>query len=273
MDKDASPETQVSLNSPDGRVYDDNQLQIREFLKQLIDQHDVWAMKLSTEDAGMPFGDIQERHRLFGDLLPLQLKIGGPEARNDIRTGVKIGCQSLIAPMVESPYALSNFINACRETLGEKKFEHVDLQINVETRQGAEQIEAILEADGASHLSQITVGRHDLCRSMDRKPNETPVMDATSRVVREAQQRDIRTSVGGRITPGDARMIAEEVEPDKINTRELGFTVRSPEQVEEAVRKILDFEVELLVHERTFYRDEDERLTDRITKLEGRKNR
>lgn len=265
MDQNETPEN--------SHFYEDAQSELRNKLRDLIDQHEVWTMKLSTEDAGMPFPDLRERYRLFGDLLPLQLKIGGPEARNDIRIGAKIGCQALIAPMVESPYGLKNFINASREVLGRRAFEAIDLQINIETRLGAQNISEILALEEANHLSQITVGRHDLCRSMDLKPNEEAVLDAVDSIVKSAQNQGIRTSVGGRITPGDAKMISDRIQPDKINTRELGFHVKTLQQARKTVRSILDFERKLLVYERSYYRKEDERLTERIKKLEGRKNR
>jgi len=259
--------------SQNNHFYEQHQIDLRAQLQQLITDHNVWAMKLSTEDAGMPFSDLRERYRLFGDLVPLQLKIGGPEARNDIRNGAKIGCRALIAPMVESPYGLKNFINACRDVLGKQALETIDLQINIETRTGADNIKQILQLDEIELLSQITVGRHDLCRSMDLKPNMEPVLQSVESVVREAKNHKIRTSVGGRITPGDANLIAERIQPDKINTREVGFHVQDPTQAQQAVRHILNFEKRLLVYERSYYRNEDERLSQRIEKLEGRKNR
>ncbi len=261
------------MNPRDERFFDEEQIKLREELSGLIEGNDVCVMKLSTEDAGMPFEDIRERHRLFGDLLPLQLKIGGPEARNDMRTGVTIGCRSLIAPMIESPYSLENFLTACRETLGAKKYSFIDKQINVETIQAAQNIEDILKTEAAEELAQITVGRHDLCRSMDKKPNHPKVLEMTKKVIDTAHSRGISTSVGGRITPGDAALITEEIEPKKINTRELGFRVKDKKTSEENVAAIISLEIELLKHERSFYRREDERISDRIEKLKGRRGR
>lgn len=261
------------MNPRDERFFDSEQIELREEFTRLIEDDGVCVMKLSTEDAGMPFEDIRERHRLFGDLLPIQLKIGGPEARNDIRTGVTIGCRALIAPMVESPYSLENFITACREVLGEKKYEFIDKQINIETIQAAENIDEILGTEFGEELAQITIGRHDLCRSMDKKPNHPKVLEITEKIVDSAHEHGISTSVGGRITPGDAALITEEIEPKKINTRELGFRVQNKEHSREIVTSILNLEIELLKHERSFYRREDQRISDRITKLKGRQGR
>ncbi|MGM0381601.1 MAG: aldolase/citrate lyase family protein [bacterium] len=261
------------MNPRDERFFDPEQIELRNKLSSLIEKHRICTMKLSTEDAGMPFEDIRERHRLFGDLLALQLKIGGPEARNDMRTGVTIGCRALIAPMVESPYSLKNFLNSCREVLGEKKFSFIDKQVNIETRQGVANIENILTAEGAEKLAQVTIGRHDLCRSFGEKPNHPRVLKATKKIVDVAREQDISTSVGGRITPDDARMIAEDINPDKINTREVGFYTSGGQEAKETVKDILEFERALLEHERNFYRREDTRLTERIKKLKGRHGR
>jgi hypothetical protein len=261
------------MSGQDERFFDKTQISLRCELQNLIEQDGICAMKLSTEDAGMPFDDILERHRLFGDMLPIQLKIGGPEARNDMRTGVAIGCRALIAPMIESPYSLRNFLEACRETLGEERFSYIDKQINIETIQGANQIEEILACPEAEELSQITVGRHDLCRSMNEKPNHPRVIELIKQIVSCAHQHGINTSIGGRITPGDAKLIADDIKPDKINTREIGFKISTPEMAEIITQKLIDFEVKLLKHERSFYTREEERLSDRISKLIGRHNR
>ena len=261
------------MNPRDERFFDPEQNSLRKKLSKLIDKYRICTMKLSTEDAGMPFEDIRERHRLFGDLLPLQLKIGGPEARNDMRTGVTIGCRALIAPMVESPYSLRNFLHSCREVLGEKKFSFIDKQVNIETKQAAANIEEILGIEAADELAQVTIGRHDLCRSFGEKPNHPRVLEATKKVVDVAREKNISSSVGGRITPDDARMIAEDIKPDKINTREVGFYTPGGAEAKETVKSILEFEMDLLKHERMFYRREDDRLTGRIEKLKGRQGR
>ncbi|MFP4687292.1 MAG: aldolase/citrate lyase family protein [bacterium] len=257
----------------DERFFDKEQISLRRELQSLIQTDGICTMKLSTEDAGMPFDDILERHRLFGDLLPIQLKIGGPEARNDMRTGVAIGCRSLIAPMIESPYSLRNFLEACQETLGPERFSYIDKQINIETIQGANQIENILSCPQAKQLVQITIGRHDLCRSMKKKPNHPLVLKTIKNIVDCARKHSLKTSVGGRITPGDAEMIARDIKPDKINTREVGFNVSTPQLAGKITSRIIDFEVKLLEHERSFYLREEERLSERITKLRGRHNR
>ncbi len=257
----------------DERFFDTDQIQLREQIKHLIKEDDICAMKLSTEDAGMPFEDIRERHRLFGDLLPIQLKIGGPEARNDMRMAVKIGCRSLIAPMIESPYALQNFVTATHETLGDRTADFIDLQINIETRKGTEDIDNILDTSAAGQIAQITIGRHDLCCSLNKKPNHPDVTEAVKKVVESARSYGISVSIGGRITPNDAAMLTREIRPDKINTREVGFNVKDPDHSRDIVKKLLEFEIDLLKHERELYRSEDNRISRRIEKLKGRQGR
>ncbi len=260
-------------DNQDERSFNSQQITLRKQLRELIENYGVCVMKLSTEDAGMPFEDIQERHRLFGDLLPIQLKIGGPEARNDIRMGIKIGCRSLIAPMIESPYALKNFITACRETLGGKRYRSIDKLINIETRTGVEQLKDIVAIKQARELTQITLGRHDLCRSLECKPNHPRVVKYLKQTARIARDISIPLSIGGRITPGDAALLTREFKPAQLNTRELGFQVVSPEKSRESVKKILDFEIHLFQYEKQLYQLEVERLTERIKKLRGRVDR
>ncbi|MFB6355592.1 MAG: aldolase/citrate lyase family protein, partial [bacterium] len=84
--------------------------------------------------------------------------------------------------------------------LGENRFSYVDKQINIETIQAVNNIENLLQTEQANHLKQITVGRHDLCRSMDRKPNDEDVLEATKHVIDVAREHGIsgRSNHSGR---------------------------------------------------------------------------
>ena len=100
-------------------------------LRKLKTEYDACGLKLSTEDAGMTIDQI----KFWADcsLLPVVVKIGGPNARNDIKQLVSLKIEGLIAPMVESPYGLENFIAAVKDFTTPIQFERLSKHINIET--------------------------------------------------------------------------------------------------------------------------------------------
>lgn len=255
------------------RVWLDEEEILREQLSLLREECGATSLKVSTEDAGMGYDEIRTVHRLFHDILSIQAKIGGPEARQDMRSVVDIGCRSVVAPMIESGYSLQKFIESLREELGEKVYGFIGKQINIETENACRNLDKIFARPEISELDQITVGRTDLCRSLGKEPNHPDVMRRVAEVVVAAKERGIAVSVGGRVTPKDAVRLMTVCAPTRLNTRDVGFDPSTCGNIEDAVRRILDFEISVLEHQKLFGRRAVNALSDRIKKLNGRKNR
>ena len=111
-------------------------------LRKLKTEYDACGLKLSTEDAGMSIPQIKFWAEF--SLLPVVVKIGGPNARNDIKQLVPLKIEGLIAPMVESPYGLENFITAVKDFATHKQFEKLSKHINIETVTAVKQLDSIL---------------------------------------------------------------------------------------------------------------------------------
>ncbi len=255
------------------RVWLNEEEDLREQLLLLREECGATSLKVSTEDAGMGFDEIRTVHRLFSDILPIQAKIGGPEARQDMRTVADIGCRSVVAPMIESGYSLRKFIQSLKEELGEKVYGFIGKQINIETDTACRNLDGIFSTPEIAELDQITVGRTDLCRSLGRDPNHPEVLRRVSDVVAAARERQIAVSIGGRLTPKDASRLMQECAPTRLNTRDVGLDPAACGDLEDAVRRILDFEISVLDHQKLFGQRAVNALSKRITKLRGRKTR
>ena len=67
------------------------------------------GVKLSLEDEGSTFEDLRIMSKITKSLnINLNIKIGGCEAKNDINFCKSLNPNSIVAPMVESEYALKN---------------------------------------------------------------------------------------------------------------------------------------------------------------------
>ena len=76
------------------------------------------AVKQSLEDEGVSYDDLTVMKKITKKAkLQLNVKIGGCEAKNDIYFCEWLKVNSMVAPMVESPYALRKFL----QTISKKK--------------------------------------------------------------------------------------------------------------------------------------------------------
>ena len=216
-------------------------------LRKLKTEYDACGLKLSTEDAGMTIPQIKFWAEF--SLLPVVVKIGGPNARNDIKQLVPLKIEGLIAPMVESPYGLENFITAVKDFATHKQFEKLSRHINIETVTAVKQLDSILNIPEAEFLDEITIGCSDLSNSLKKPAIDRALLNRVTRVVKKVQLKKIPVSVGGGIQPGTIDGFLKKVQPDKFNTRVVTFNASPARKYEQAVAEALRFEILMLEHD------------------------
>ena len=152
--------------------------QMHKFVLDLIKLKKLGAVgvKQSFEDEGASREDIKKmRDMTLAANLDLNVKVGGCEARNDISFCKKIGVSGIVAPMVESKYALKKFIQTVtdyeilvtdekikRKVLDSKKN---SLYINLETNLAFNNIKEIMNSPNFKLLNGVVIGRSDLVGS------------------------------------------------------------------------------------------------------------
>ncbi len=242
-------------------VWSPKERMLRDMLKDLR-KHGCVALKFGTESESNSFEEISYFNRLAYGILPVIVKIGGSDARNDIKKLMEIGVAGTIAPMVESSYGLKNYISAMKAILKEK-FDTWFKSILIETPQAIDNISNILSVPESKFLNEIMVGRRDLSTATKKDPDDLSVTKLCKKVNEKTHMAGITTAVGGGITQSNARHIAREIKPDKVFTRYVVFDVKKSPEIGEAVKKGLEFEVAL-------YEDEREELKTRLDHVEYR---
>lgn len=192
---------------------------LRKTLLEMKESYAFVCIKTGTETEDMGEEEISILKTITAGILPIYVKIGGPEARNDIRICQRIGISGISAPMVESEYALKNFIQTMKNLLTPSEYESYNKSINMETITGYRNLMDIFDSASFQDLEQVTAARSDLSASMDKKPDDKEVTRVAKKIISEAKSRGKKTSVGGTITKTNFDLIANEIEPDYINSR------------------------------------------------------
>ena len=209
--------------------------------------------------------------------LGLTLKIGGCEARRDLHEARMLGVERVVAPMVETPYALDKYLGALRDVLGSDS--GIACSVNIETAPAIAQLKTMLERPGAERLEGILIGRSDLAGSLGLPRSNLAHPAVTTlchEAVRVARTRGLNVAIGGGMSPQAMPFIAGfgVGELDRVETRKLVFQAHAlidhgARVLEEALR----FEILWLKTKQAHYRRLSEEDTDRLAMLDRRLER
>jgi hypothetical protein len=207
----------------------------------------------------------------------LTLKIGGAEAVRDMYDARSIGVDHLVAPMVESAYALKKYLRAIHSVFPEDEQDSIEYLINIETIHTIDRLDSILDAPDFSRLDGIVLGRGDLVESMNlprTSVDEERCFELVASVLTQAKRRGKTTVMGGSVTarsiPFLRRLPAGCL--DRFETRKVCFDHERALQghpdigIEEALR----FELLWLINKHDYYHAISEEDRVRIAVLKQR---
>lgn len=229
-------------------------------LKDLKKNHDVIGVKAEFEAEGTR---IEEALRLKEVVtkagLELTIKIGGCEAIKDMYDARAIGVSNLVAPMIESPYALKKFLLSAKNAFPEDERKDVSFLINIETIDGYRNFERMLEIPEAKELNGVVLGRVDMTGSLGLSRddiNVEEVFQIVKEVFTKAKKKGLKCIVGGGIAK-EALPFLRRLHSllDRYETRKVIF--KCPEALnddaEKGILKAVGFELMWLKNKRDFY--------------------
>ncbi len=247
-----------------------------DLLKRGRDQYGVVAVKAEFEAEGTR---PDEFHRLLEIAqradLKVALKIGGCEAVSDLLATKVYGIDYVIAPMVETRYALSKFVEAKDKTHGPNE-ERTEFLFNLETETTLRNLDAMLPTAVAG-VHGIVFGRVDftLSRGMPRGAvNDRPITDAVLEVARACRDADLELVVGGSVSADAIPALREfrTVRLDRFETRKVVFdgAAANARDLEAGIANAVDFELCWLKNKRDYYEKIAGEDAARIAMMEAR---
>jgi hypothetical protein len=208
--------------------------------------------------------------------LPLTLKIGGCEAIRDLLEAKQIGVRYIVAPMIETPYALSKYIQAVEMVYNSDERQDTDFLFNMETITAYEHREALIEK-AKGKLSGIVFGRVDFSGSMGLGRTGIEKPEITNKIIEMAiltQASELDLVMGGAIS-SDALQNVQSVQSvylTRFETRKVVFqgSAAVSDSIQDGLLNAVHFELLWLTNKRDYYANITKEDQARIEMLESR---
>jgi len=248
-----------------------------ELLRKGKADHGVVAVKAEFEAEGTRTDELLRLLEIARRAdLGVAVKIGGCEAIRDLIECRQFGVDYIIAPMVESAYALGKFIDAKNKVFSAEEQRDIRFLFNVETRNTLNDLAAIEEKAAANDVGMV-FGRVDFAGSMGKDRsfvNSPDMMGFVEQIAGIARDRNIECVVGGGVN-ADSIAPLRRVQPirlDRFETRKVIFGGQAIHNASMAagLQLAVDFELEWLKNKRDYYRTIGAEDEARIAMMENR---
>lgn len=250
-----------------------------ETLSDLRQNHHVIGVKAEFEAEGTRLEEAMRLKEVVTRAgLDLTIKIGGCEALKDMFDARTIGVNAIVAPMIESPYALKKYIQSTKLAFPEDERKDISFLINIETITGYKNIADMLAIAEAKDLTGIVLGRVDMTGSMGltrEDINSDEIFKIAESMAEKCLKNNKKFIVGGGVSFHSVPFFKNLPKNSlyKFETRKIIFDAQKamPDtNTEKALLKAVGFELMWLKNKREFYgmiHNEDQQ---RIVMLEDR---
>ena len=177
--------------------------------------------------------------------MKLNIKIGGCEAKNDIFFCNSIKVDGIVAPMVESEYALKKFVQTIPKSFNGNLF------INLESKNAFINLKKILSSNEFNKLKGVVIGRSDLAGSYNLSKsmvNSKKIYNVLNANLKKIKLKKKLVKMGGSITKDSSifiRNLFKKKLIDRIETRNIEVKLNNKviNNLEYIISLIFKFEV------------------------------
>jgi len=248
-------------------------------LIDLRENHHVAGIKAEFEAEGTRLEEALRLKEIVTKAgLELTIKIGGCEAIKDMYDARTIGVSTIVAPMIESPYAVKKYLQATKMAFPEEERKNIKFLINIETMYGFNYLDEILESNFASDLTGIVMGRTDMTGSLGMGKddiNHDKIFDYANVIAQKTLKYNKEFVIGGGVSamslPFFKRLPKGSL--NRFETRKVIFNAQKAlddENADKGILKAVGFELMWIKNKQNFYSSIADEDNNRIKILESR---
>jgi hypothetical protein len=233
-----------------------------DILRQGKEEFGVLATKAEFEAEGTRTDELLRLLEIANKAdVGLALKVGGCEAIRDMLEAKQFGVRYIIAPMVETPYALSKYIAAKDKVFSPEEQEDCTFLFNLETITAYENLEAMIEmASEKPGCDGVVFGRVDFSGSigMGREGIESEEVTKAVEIAASAcRERGLDFVMGGAVSIGALENLQRinTIHLTRFETRKVVFSSSALElpTLDKALLQAVHFELLWLLNKREYY--------------------
>jgi hypothetical protein len=250
--------------------------QLASKLDELLATGAVVAIKSELEAEGARIDELFKLSILLSSRqIPLAVKIGGCEAITDLRIAKDFNAGFVIAPMIESVFALSKYKDSIKKIYTVDELKEVNFAFNLETKT-AYSIFDELSAFASGELQGVVFGRTDYTQSMSLPNSEIDGEIVTAALINSSKissRENLEFTIGGTLTLRSLEPLRKikQIHLSRFETRKVVLDAAhldSP-NVEKTIEKALAFELAWLLAKRESAINMTLEDQSRISKLEN----
>lgn len=250
------------------------ELRMLDILRELKKEFGILGVKSEFEAEGIRTDEIVKLNEIiYRSDLESYIKIGGCEAIRDIDYTRVIGAKGIMAPMIETPFAMQKFINSIKKVYG-NEYKDKDIIINIETKTAFQNLEDILDVS-QDILDIVCVGRVDLSSSLNLSREDIDsetVYEYVNNVAKKVKERKKIMAIGGGISLNSLSFLKDlEQHIDRFETRKIIFPKETiNKNYNKALKLSMEFEILYLKNKSEYYSRIASEDVDRLKMLEER---
>lgn len=250
-----------------------------EILREGKEEFGVVATKAEFEAEGTRTDELLRLLEIANKAdVGLALKVGGCEAIRDMLEAKQFGVRYIIAPMVETPYALSKYIRAKDNVFSKEEQEDVTFLFNLETITTYENLQSMLALAAAEPgCDGVVFGRVDFSGSIGTGRAGIESEEVTTYVEKASQAcltAGLEFVVGGAVSIDALHNLRrfKAIYLTRFETRKVVFEASALDQpnLAHALRQAVHFELLWLLNKREYYGLMHREDQTRIEMLESR---